>query len=274
MTLLGVNIDHVATLRQARQEGVPDLLEAALAAIAGGAEGITVHLREDRRHIQDEDVRRLKREIAVPLNLEMAAAEDIIRVAETVGPAWACLVPEKRQELTTEGGLDLDRNPAVLAAAVKRLKAAGVRVSLFVEPTGEAARKARELGADAVELHTGTYAGAWKTGRRPRIENELARLGSAAQAAERLGLLVNAGHGISYENVEDLSKIYPFHEYNIGFSIVARAVFVGMKQAVSEMKEKIGTSFPNVLVGNPLDPRLRHAGTTPLASPGSPLSRG
>jgi pyridoxine 5-phosphate synthase len=225
------------------------VVEAARAAVAGGAEGLTVHLREDRRHIQDQDVFDLKNHLNVPLNLEMAAVESVIQIALKVRPAWACLVPEKRQELTTEGGLSFEANPAALRGAVQRLQAANIKVSLFIEPTIDAVRRAGEMGADAVELHTGSYARARALPQIPatagrqnpksKIQNEVDRIKAAAEEAARLGLIVNAGHGLTYDNVEDLCRVFPFHEFNIGFAIIARAVFVGLEPAVREMKQKM-----------------------------------
>jgi pyridoxine 5-phosphate synthase len=238
MTLLGVNIDHVATLRQARGEGFPDPVAAAKAVVEAGADGITAHLREDRRHIQDDDIRRLKKELKAPLNLEMAAAPEIVAIAAGVKPAWVCLVPEKRKELTTEGGLDIQTNSTDLRKNIALLKDAGIRVSLFIEPNETLMGVARDLGADAVELHTGAYARVFRTEKK-NLSKEVNRIKAAAEKAAALGLVVNAGHGIDYENVVELAQVHPFHEFNIGFSIVARAVFVGLPQAVKEMKLKM-----------------------------------
>jgi len=235
--LLGVNIDHVATVRQARRETFPDPVDAAQAAVKGGATGITAHLREDRRHIQEHDIERLKRDLTVPLNLEMSATDEILRIAERVKPAWACLVPEHRQELTTEGGLNVPAMEPVLTAAVKRLHKAGTRVSFFVEPEAAAVESSARCGADAVEFHTGVYARLSKTSRT-EAGKEIDRIRRAAQAADAKKILVNAGHGIDYDNVKLLAGAYGFHEFNIGFAIVARALFVGMEQAVREMKER------------------------------------
>ncbi|MBV9080624.1 MAG: pyridoxine 5'-phosphate synthase [Elusimicrobia bacterium] len=238
VTLLGVNIDHVATVRQARRERMPSPVEAALAAVKGGADGITAHLREDRRHIQDADIEQLRERLSVPLNLEMAATEDILRVAERVRPAWTCLVPEKRQELTTEGGLDVAGQKGRIAEAVKRLHAAGVKVSLFIEPTVAAVDASKAAGADAVELHTGVYARVYQEGRSA-LASEVRRIAEAARRARESGIIVNAGHGLDYENVAELARVFPFHEFNIGFAIIARAVFSGLESAVHEMKEKM-----------------------------------
>ena len=238
MTLLGVNIDHVATVRQARRELFPDPVEVALEAVRHGAEGITAHLREDRRHIQDADIERLKEMLSAPLNLEMAATDDILKVAERVKPAWSCLVPEKRQELTTEGGLDVAGSEERLSKAVARLKKGGTRVSFFIEPDLKSVEASVRCGADAVELHTGDYARLYRQGEKAAAP-EIERIRRAAEAAKSKGLLVNAGHGIDYDNVEKLGGVFGFHEFNIGFAIIARALFVGIGQAVREMKGRM-----------------------------------
>lgn len=243
MTRLGVNIDHVATLRQARKEGVPNVVQLALAATQAGAQGITAHLREDRRHIQDGDLYRLKASLPVPLNMEMAATADIISVALDVAPPWVCLVPEKRQELTTEGGLNVSLNQAFLKESIQRLKSKKIQVSLFIEPESQAVQASKELCADAVELHTGTYAKAVREGKKAEIERQLGRLAKAAKEAEKLNLVVNAGHGLTYDNVEPLLKRFPFHEFNIGFSIICRALEVGLERAVREMKDILEKSL-------------------------------
>ena len=231
MVTLGLNIDHVATLREVRREVAPDLLTAALDGIKGGAKGITVHLREDRRHIQDRDVWLLKRRLQVPLNLEMSVAPEIVRIALRVKPEKACLVPERRRELTTEGGLDAAGALTKIRSAVSKLRARGICVSLFIDPNSKQVKAARETGADFIELHTGVYARS-KGGTRLR---ELKRLKKAALLAHSLGLGVNAGHGLNYENVKPIAKLPFVEELNIGHSIVARAVFVGIKSAVREM---------------------------------------
>jgi pyridoxine 5-phosphate synthase len=233
MPLLGVNIDHVATLRQARRLTVPDVLAAAQAAEAGGADSITVHLREDRRHIQDRDVAHLRRAIKTRLNLEMAPTADMVRIARLIRPHSVCLVPEKRQELTTEGGLDAAGQVDRLKEVADRVKAKGIVVSLFVDPDPAQVQAAKQAGADAVELHTGAYAGA----KDPQAQAaELAKLSKAAETAVGLGLILNAGHGLGYDNVQPVAQIPGLHELNIGFLIIARAVFVGLTQAVREMK--------------------------------------
>ncbi|MBI1732076.1 MAG: pyridoxine 5'-phosphate synthase [Gammaproteobacteria bacterium] len=230
---LGVNIDHVATLRQARRTVYPEPLAAAMAAVAGGADSITVHLREDRRHIQERDVRLLRERLQVPLNLEMAVTGAMLELAAEVRPAFCCLVPERREELTTEGGLDVAGQVARIRDACGRLAAAGIRVALFIDPVPGQVDGARECGAPVIELHTGAFADAADTALRQR---ELDRIRSAAVHAERLGLHVNAGHGLNYENVGAIAVIPPLRELNIGHSIVAESVFTGMTAAVRRMK--------------------------------------
>ena len=230
---LGVNVDHVATLRQARGVKYPDPVEAALAAEAAGADGITVHLREDRRHIQERDVEELRRRLRVTLNLEMAVTDAMVAFALRVRPDHACFVPERREELTTEGGLDVVGHAARVRDATERLTAAGIHVSLFVDPDVAQLRAGHEAGAHAVELHTGDYANARNAGGRIR---ELQRLARAAAEAPTLGLEVHGGHGLTVANVGPVAKIREIVELNIGHSIVARAVLVGLAEAVREMK--------------------------------------
>ncbi|MDT0635862.1 pyridoxine 5'-phosphate synthase [Spectribacter hydrogenoxidans] len=229
---LGVNIDHVATLRQARGTPYPDIVRAAKAALAGGAQGITVHLREDRRHIQDADVEALVNLPGVVLNLEMAVTDAMLTIAERLRPPHACLVPEKREELTTEGGLDVAGQPVAVAAACRRLAAAGIRVSLFIDPDRAQIEAAVAAGAPAVELHTGAYADAGDASAR---EAELARLREAATAAAAAGLEVHGGHGLNLDNVAPIAAIPELVELNIGHAIVADAVFMGLEQAVAAM---------------------------------------
>jgi len=236
---LGVNVDHVATLREVRGVDYPDPVEAALLAEAAGADGITVHLREDRRHIQERDVEELRRRLRITLNLEMAVADAMVEFAVRVRPDAACLVPERREELTTEGGLDVARQVTRVHTAVGRLTAAGIRVSLFVDPDDAQLRACAETGAPAVELHTGDYANAGAAGR------ELERLRAAARTAAGLGLAVHAGHGLTVANVEPVAAIPEVVELNIGHSIVARAVAVGMAAAVREMKDAIARARPS-----------------------------
>lgn len=238
MTRLGVNIDHVATVRQARQETFPDPVEAAVQAVKAGADGITAHLREDRRHIQDNDLFRMKKVLKAPLNMEMSVAPAIVKVAERLRPQWICLVPERRQELTTEGGLDVIKGRKAVAQALNRLKPRGTQVSLFIDSDLKMIETAARLGADAVEIHTGRFARLFEKGGQ-NLKNEKARIQKAARRAAELGLIVNAGHGLTYENTPDLLKLYPFHELNIGFSIIAQSVFTGLPDAVRKMKKVI-----------------------------------
>lgn len=229
---LGVNIDHIATVRQARGVSLPDPVEAALLAESGGANGIVAHLREDRRHIQDRDIYQLKKRIRTRLDLEMAATPEMVGIALKVKPALVTLVPEKRQELTTEGGLAVVKNLAWLKKVTKKLRSAGIPVSLFVEPIKSDLLASRAIGAAFVELHTGAYANA----QGPAVKRELARLRQAAILAHQLGLRVNAGHGLDYRNTGPIARLPHIEELNIGHSIIGRAVLVGIKQAVAEMK--------------------------------------
>ncbi len=228
---LGVNIDHIATLRQCRQEGLPDPVAAAREALAGGADGLVCHLREDRRHIQDRDVLALKK-LGARLDFEMAATPEMVSFALKLKPEMVTLVPEKRRELTTEGGLDVVRQSKKLAEVVTRLQDKGILVSLFIEPVPEQVEASAALTADFIELHTGAYA-------RKSAPRELEKLGIAAQQARMIGLRINAGHGLDYHNVKDVARIPGIEELNIGFSIIARALFVGLRQAVKEMKEAV-----------------------------------
>ena len=235
---LGLNVDHVATVREARGGSEPDLLQAALDGIRGGAEGITVHLREDRRHIQDEDVFRLKRAISVPLNLEMSVQEAIVRIACRLKPEKACLVPEHRRELTTEGGLDVLGGKGKISEVVDRLQDCGVIVSLFIDPIPKQIQASFDTGCDFIELHTGCFAN--HTGRKRT--QELKRLERAARLAHTLGIGVNAGHGLNYKNAKPVAKLPYVEELNIGHSIISRAVFVGIREAVREMCSLIRTA--------------------------------
>jgi pyridoxine 5-phosphate synthase len=232
MILLGVNIDHVATLRQARGTHYPSPVDAALAAEAAGADYITLHLREDRRHIQDADVDEIRARIATRMNLESAVTPAMIAIAVRVRPHDVCLVPERREELTTEGGLDVAGNAERVAQACRELKAAGIRVSLFIDPEPAQIDAARAAGAPVIELHTGRYADA-PAGTR---DHELGKIVKAAQYAAGIGLHVNAGHGLNYDNVQPVARLPDIRELNIGHSIVARAVFTGLPAAVREMK--------------------------------------
>ena len=233
--LLGVNIDHVATVRQARGTQYPSVVEAAALAERAGADSITVHLREDRRHIQDADVSRLCADTQTRVNLEMAVTEEMLAIALKHRPADVCLVPEKREELTTEGGLDVTANPDAIKEAVQRLGEAGIRVSLFIDPDSEQLDAARSSGAPVVELHTGTYADASGATQA----EELQRLHDACLFGHSLGLQINAGHGLHLENVQPVARLPHMTELNIGHSIIARAIFVGLEQAVREMKDLI-----------------------------------
>jgi pyridoxine 5-phosphate synthase len=233
MLRLGVNIDHVATLRQARRGRAPELVAAAHAVVLGGAEQVTLHLREDRRHVQDRDLDLIRDGIAVEMNLEMAATEEMVAVARRVKPERVCLVPERREELTTEGGLAVAKHRDAITRAVESLRDGGVPVSLFVDPDEAALLAANETGADAVEIHTGRYANA--KGEAARLAEFLA-VRRAAATAKDLGLRVHAGHGLDYANVGRIAAIPEVEELNIGFAIVARAVFVGLESAVREMR--------------------------------------
>lgn len=242
MIRLGVNIDHVATVRQARRTKEPDPVAAAVLAVLGGADGITVHLREDRRHIQDRDVRVLRDTVPVRLNLELAAAEEIIAIALEVKPDEATLVPERREELTTEGGLDVIAHTDPVRRAVERLKAAGIHVSLFIDPDIEQVDVAKALGADAIEFQTASYSEAVGTAA---VEAELAKLTTATAHAKGRGLHVHMGHGLNYQNVRPIVRIAGVEELNIGHSIVSRAVLVGLERAVRKMKQVMQEHYPN-----------------------------
>lgn len=235
---LHINIDHVATIRQARRTDEPDPVRAAVLAEQGGADGITIHLREDRRHIQDRDVRLLMETARTGVNLEMAATEEMTETAARLGPMAVTLVPESREEVTTEGGLSLEGGASErIAAVVDRLRDAGVRIALFVDPDAETLRSAGELRVDAIELHTGEYANQWRPGQG--APEELARLRRAAALGRSLGLDVHAGHGLTYENVAPVAAIGDIEELNIGHSVISRAVFTGIERAVADMKRII-----------------------------------
>ncbi|PYP45082.1 MAG: pyridoxine 5'-phosphate synthase [Gemmatimonadetes bacterium] len=228
---LYVNIDHVATVREARRTDEPDPVRAAAAAEQGGADGITVHLREDRRHIQDADVRALRTAVRTVLNLELGAAPEIVRIASRLKPFQATLVPERRQEITTEGGLALGGASRKIRAAIERLTAAGIRASLFIDPDPRTIDRAAAFGVAAVELHTGRYARSWRSG-----DAALRALRRAAAHARARGLAVHAGHGLTYDNVQPVAAIRDIEELNIGHSIVSNAIFLGMEQAVRRMR--------------------------------------
>ncbi len=236
-----VNVDHVATVRQARRTDEPDPVAAAVACERAGADGITVHLREDRRHIQDEDLDRLCAAIATTLNLELATADDIVGIASELRPHQATFVPERREEITTEGGLDLTaaagKPDPKLVAAIATLKDVGIRVSLFIDPDGESIQRAAELRVDAVELHTGEYANRFRDSDAP-----LERLARAAVEAKAAGLAVHAGHGLTYQNTGRVARIREIEELSIGHSVVSRSIMVGMESAVSEMRALIAAA--------------------------------
>ncbi|MFA5114243.1 MAG: pyridoxine 5'-phosphate synthase [Candidatus Margulisiibacteriota bacterium] len=240
---LGVNIDHIATLREARQEHFPDPVTAAKAALAGGADGIVCHLREDRRHIKDDDVARL-RQLPARLDLEMAATDEMTRIALKIKPDMVTIVPEKRREVTTEGGLDLksknENRNSKLRNIIRKLQDKGIKVSLFIDPDYDQVAEAAVLLADFVELHTGKYARAsYVKGKKLSVARELEKVGVAAQQARLIGLRVNAGHGLDYENAGAIAKIPGMEELNIGFAIIARSLLVGLERATKEMKEAI-----------------------------------
>lgn len=238
---LGINLDHVATLRNVRGTAYPDPMRAVQLALEAGADGITMHLREDRRHIKDDDIRRMITECAAPLNLEMAATAEMVGIACAVRPHACCLVPERRAELTTEGGLDVAGNRDRLAPAVAALKAAGIRVSLFIDPTAEQLEAATATGAPVVELHTGAYA----DGR----QGELARLREAASRAAALGLECHAGHGLNFANVGAIAAIPEIRELNIGHFIVAEAVFIGLAESIRRMRALMGAARRRISTG-------------------------
>jgi pyridoxine 5-phosphate synthase len=240
---LHINVDHVATVRQARRTDEPDPVRASVLAELGGADGITVHLREDRRHIQDRDVRLLMQTVRTGVNLELAAASDVVQIATELKPMTATLVPEKREEITTEGGLQMSTQRDNIARAVEQLRDAGIRTSLFIDPDPASVRASAELAVEAVELHTGEYAERWKdrhtTDGAAAVQAQLQRLRTSAALAHSLGLDVHAGHGLTYENVAPIAAIQEIEELNIGHSVISRAVLVGMERAVREMKEII-----------------------------------
>lgn len=236
MIELGINIDHVATIREARKTNEPDPVYAACEAEAAGADGITIHLREDRRHIQDRDLRLIRQVVKSKLNLEMALNEEVIQIALDVKPDIVCIVPEKREEVTTEGGLDASGNFNRLKDTVTRLKSKGIACSIFIDPAKEQIDASKSAGAGYIELHTGHYANTWNnlTGTP-----ELTVLKEASEYAYSQGIIVNAGHGLTYQNVGPICRLPYINELNIGHSIIARSVFCGLKQAIGEMRELI-----------------------------------
>jgi pyridoxine 5-phosphate synthase len=245
---LYINVDHVATLREARKGDAPDPVAAALLCEDAGADGITAHLREDRRHIQDRDVVRLMDEVRTAFNLELACTHEMVRIAEGLRPFQVTIVPEKREEITTEGGLDLSRDTSAVREAIARLSGAGIRVSLFIDPDADAVSKSRELGADAIELHTGAYANS----------GGIAGAGELAAAAAfgvRLGLAVHAGHGLTLANVGAVAAIPEIEELNIGHSIIGRSIFVGLGEAVREMRLAMDVARATPGASHSVDPR-------------------
>ena len=236
MIALHINIDHVATVRQARQISEPDPVTAAGLVELAGADGITIHLREDRRHIIDRDVKILRQTVQTKLNLEMAATEEMFGIALEIGPDIVTLVPEKREEITTEGGLDVIGASNIMRDGIKQIRDAGIRVSLFIDPEEDQIKASREMGAEDVELHTGCYANATNINE---LDGEYQRLVSGAETAHQQKLQVNAGHGLNYINTQRICGLPHLRELNIGHSIVSRAIFVGISQAVREMKEII-----------------------------------
>ncbi len=236
MAKLGVNVDHVATIRQARGGAEPDPVTAAAIAELAGADGITIHLREDRRHIQDRDLKLLRQTVRTRLNLEMAATDEMVAIALQTKPDMCTLVPEKRLELTTEGGLDVRCNMESLKSAVDRLRGGGIPVSLFIDADPDQIKAADKVGADYIEIHTGIFAEApdWKS-----EEGELVRIENAVKLAQKLGIGVNAGHGLNYANIKRMTTVRGIEEYNIGHSIISRAVMVGLERAVRDMVELV-----------------------------------
>ncbi len=233
---LYINIDHVATLRQARRGVEPDPVDAALACEAAGADGITAHLREDRRHMQDADIDRLKKSVRTYFNLEMACVAEMLELARRLKPEQVTLVPERREEITTEGGLDITSDPARIRGAIDALSEAGIRVSLFIDPTRAAVEQSKKLGVPAIELHTGSYA------HRPGSDATVEALRDSARRGADLGLAVHAGHGLTVRNVGPVASIAEIEELNIGHSIISRAVFVGIDRAVREMREAMNAA--------------------------------
>ena len=232
MASLGVNIDHIANIREARKTVEPDPVQLAFLAELGGADGITVHLREDRRHIQDRDLRLLKETIRSRLNLEMAATEEMLEIAISTKPYMVTLVPEKRNEVTTEGGLEVEKNKKFLHKAIKKLKSHAIKTSLFIDPSPIQIKASSDIGSEYIELHTGSYANI--SGESKILE--LAKIKEGVARSKSLGLNVNAGHGLTYQNVEPIASIKGIEELNIGHTIIARSIAVGLKEAVKEMK--------------------------------------
>ena len=236
-TRLGVNIDHVATIRNARGEKYPDPLKAALISQKSGANSITIHLREDRRHIRDYDLRNIKKKIKIPLNLEMAPTKDMLKIAIKHKPNFVCIVPEKRKEITTEGGLNLKRNSKFLKKLIYKLKKNKIRVSLFIEPKISDIKTSKKLGADCVELHTGKFCNLFNNKKSTR--NAFLNLKNAAYVAKKNGLEVHAGHGLTYKSTSKIAKISDISEFNIGHFIISESIFVGLKKSIAKFKRVI-----------------------------------
>jgi pyridoxine 5-phosphate synthase len=232
---LGVNIDHVATIRNARGGAHPDPVEAAILAEKSGADGITIHLREDRRHIRDEDLKRLKKEINLPINLEMAATKEMLKIALKTKPHAVCIVPEKRQEITTEGGLDIIKNEKILREIIKKIRAKKIRVSLFIDANIDQIKCAKSLGTDIIELHTGEFCNK----KNQAQKNEFLKIQKCAQFATKLGLECHAGHGLNYQTAKIIAKIPQIIELNIGHFIIGEAIFEGLAQVIKKMKKII-----------------------------------
>jgi pyridoxine 5-phosphate synthase len=233
---LAINIDHIATLRNARGGEEPDPVVAAKIAEEAGAECIVCHLREDRRHIKDDDVRRLRKAVTTKLDLEMSAAPEIIKIAKQIKPDLCTLVPEQRKELTTEGGLDIIKHKKSLKRAIKDLHTSGIKVSLFIDPVTEQIQAAKEIGADMMEIHTGEYA---NVNSRSEIQGQLNRIKSAAKLGKKLGLIVNAGHGLDYNNIKPIAKIREIDEVSIGYAVIVESMFIGLENAVIKMFELV-----------------------------------
>jgi len=234
---LGVNIDHVATVRNARGENYPDPLRAALIAQKSGADSITIHLREDRRHIRDYDLIRIKRKISIPINLEMAPTKSMLKIALMNKPNFVCIVPEKRAEITTEGGLNIKKNKAIIKKIIYRLHSKKIRVSLFIEPVIKDIKLSQYCGADCVELHTGKFCNLFNKGKK--LSDAFSKLKNSADYAKNIGLDVHAGHGLTYESTLKISKIHSISEFNIGHFIVAESIFFGLKNTIKKFKKII-----------------------------------
>ncbi|MDH7794627.1 MULTISPECIES: pyridoxine 5'-phosphate synthase [unclassified Beijerinckia] len=248
---LGVNIDHVATVRNARGGTLPDPVRAALIAIAAGADGITAHLREDRRHIRDEDMARLKREISKPLNFEMAATDDMVAIALSTRPHASCLVPEKRSERTTEGGLDVVGGHDHLKIVTTELKRAGIRVSLFIEPSRDALEASHSIGAPVVELHTGAWCDALAHGETQRAAMEFERLRTAAALTKELGIECHAGHGLDFDTARTIAALPEIVELNIGHFLIGEAIFIGLPAAIAQMRKAMQEGRARLAPGEP-----------------------